>query len=322
MMSNAAHITNAPTATTALELSFVLPAHNEAMNIRAMVERLMAAGEQTATSFEILFVDDGSTDNTAQVLADVIAENPRVRVLSLSRNFGHMAALTAGLEHAAAFGAIITLDADGQHPPELIPEMVTKWRSGADIVQTIREATADETPVKRVTSRVFYKLMNTLSGLNLPDGAADYRLLDRRVADIVNAMPERERFVRGIVHWVGFRNVQIRYAAPPRMGGETKYNMRQMLMFALNAIVSFSTKPLTLIFLMGLATLGLAGLYAIYIFYQIATGGDIVKGWSSLILCILFFSGVQLLTLGVISQYVARLLHEVKSRPVYIVRDR
>ena len=301
-------------------LSFVLAAYNEGPNIEPMNTRLVAAGESLGDAFEILWVDDGSTDGTVAALDALTARDPRVRALHFSRNFGHMAALTAGLEAARATGAVICLDADGQHPPELIPHLVERWRAGADVVQTVRRATADGGAFKAITSAAFYGLLNRMSDLDLPAGAADFRLLDRQAVDALNSLPERQRFVRGLVRWIGFRQELVPYDAPPRLAGKTKYSARKMVLFALNGITSFSVRPLRLIFGLGVAVLLLAGLYALYVLFQVVHGGYLVPGWTSLILLALFLGGVQLLTLGVVSEYVGRIYEEAKGRPVYIVR--
>lgn len=306
----------------AVRLSFIVPACNEVMNVEPLLRRLIAVGESLGGAFEILWINDGSTDGTAEVLDAMAAADARVRVLHLSRNFGHMAALSAGLEAARADGAVVCLDADGQHPPELIPELVNRWKAGADIVQTVRRSTADETSFKRITSRMFYSLLNRMSDLDLPEGAADFRLLDRQVVDALNSLPERQRFLRGLVRWIGFRQELLPYDAPPRMGGTTKYSTRKMLMFALSGITSFSIRPLRMIFGLGLLVLFLAFVYALYVLWEFVTGGHLVPGWASLMLVVLFLGGIQLLTLGVASEYLGRVYEESKHRPIYVVREK
>ena len=300
--------------------SFVLPAYNEDMNVAAMADRLVKAGEQLGRSFEIIFVDDGSTDDTGAVLDEASFNDARIRVVHFSRNFGHMAALTAGLEMAAATGAVICLDADGQHPPELIPEMVAKWDAGADIVQTIRSQTADATLVKRVTSRFFYRFLNKMADLELPEGAADFRLMDRQAVDAINNLPERIRFVRGLVYWVGFRKEELPYESPPRLDGVTKYNLWKMVKFALAGITSFSYRPLRVSFLLGTLITVAASVYAVYILICFAAGKALEPGWTSMLLVVLTLGGIQLLALGITSEYLARLYTEIKQRPVYVVR--
>ena len=302
------------------EFSFVLPAFNEAANLPPLAARLCHAGEQLGGSFEIVWVNDGSTDDTEGVLAELSARDARIRPLHLARNFGHMAALTAGLEAARAYGAVICLDSDGQHPPELIPELVRRWRDGADIVQTVRLESAGAGPVKRATSRLFYALLNRLAEMDLPEGAADFRLMDRQVVDALNELPERVRFVRALVYWVGFRRDLLPFEAPPRMAGTTKYSFWKMARLALSGITSFSTRPLRIAFFLGVLVTCGALIYGAYVLWCYARGIPLVPGWTSLLLVVLGLSGMQLVTLGIASEYLARLYTEQKQRPVYVVR--
>jgi len=302
------------------ELSFVLPAFNEAENVAAMTAMLRKAGERTGLSWEILWVDDGSTDGTDRALRALCERDPRVRTVRFSRNFGHMAALTAGMENARAVGAVVTLDADGQHPPAMIPRMVRLWQEGADVVQTVRTATAGEGSLKRITSRGFYAVLNYLSDLDLAEGAADFRLLDRQVVDALVALPERVRFVRGLVQWIGFRRVLLPYKAKARMAGRTKYSLGKMVQLSLNGITSFSIRPLRLSFFLGLAVLALATVYGAYVIVAHAIGVDLVKGWSSLLMSVLVLGGIQLVMLGILSEYLGRIYLEIKNRPLYVER--
>ena len=280
--------------------SFVLPAYNEATNVAPMTERLCAVAGKLDGAVEILWVDDGSTDGTAVVLDELAAGNPAVRVLHFSRNFGHMAALCAGLEAARATHAVITLDADGQHPPELIPGMVQKWRDGADIVQTIRGEATDLGIGKRMTSRGFYAVFNLLADTDIPDGAADFRLLDREVVDALNNLPERVRFVRGLVHWVGFNRVMLSYTPEARLSGETKYGMLRMMSFALSGITSFSVRPLRLAFVLTLLVVGLVAVYSGYVLLAMLSGKFLTPGWTSTMFIILLL-GIE--TLGCVGVY-------------------
>jgi len=303
-------------------LSFVLPAYNEAPNLEPMAARLRAAAEAAGEpeSYEIVWVNDGSTDATGEVLETMAARDPHIRPIHFSRNFGHMAALTAGIEAARATGAGITLDSDGQHPPELIPEMVRLWKGGVDIVQRLRRHTAGEPLLKRASSRGFYLLLNCLAELEIPEGSADFRLLDRQVVDALNSLPERVRFLRGLVHWVGFRMETLPYEAPARLAGNTKYNAKKMLVLALGGISSFSVRPLRITFLLGMIILVLAALYGVYVVIAYLSGKPLAAGWASLLLATMVLSGIQLLTLGVASEYLGRIYEETKHRPVYIIR--
>ncbi len=300
--------------------SIVLPAYNEGENLRAMSGRLAQVVAGLDASVEVIWVNDGSTDDTESVLDTLAAADPRIRAIHFSRNFGHMAALTAGLEAARATGAVICLDADGQHPPELIPTLIERWRAGADIVQTVREDSGADSVMKRVTSREFYRVLNGLADLDIPAGAADFRLLDRQVVDALNELPERVRFMRGLVFWVGFRRDLVPYQAQARLGGTTKYTLPSMLRFALNGITSFSMRPLRLSFLMGMVVAMLAVIYAGYVLWCYATGIPLTPGWTSLLLTVMVLGCAQLFAIGIASEYLGRIFLEQKHRPLYVVR--
>ena len=301
-------------------LSVVLPAFNEAGNVAPMTARIVAAMEDLGRAFEIVWVNDGSADATAEELDHLCAGDSRVRVLHFSRNFGHMAALCAGLEAARATGAVISMDADGQHPPELLPELVARWEAGADIVQTLREPSAREGFMKQQTSRGFYRVLSLLADINLPPGAADFRLMDRQAVDALNNLPERVRFVRGLVQWVGFRCEYLPYASEPRLSGETKYGLLKMMAFALSGLTSFSVRPLRLSFFMALAVIAMAGLYSAFVLYAYWAGLPLTPGWASILLMMMLLGGAQLLAIGIASEYLARSYMEQKQRPVYILR--
>jgi dolichol-phosphate mannosyltransferase len=301
-------------------LSFVMPVLDEVSNVEPLAARLVHAGQATGVSFELIWVDDGSVDGSDRVLDELAVADPRHRIYHFSRNFGHMAALTAGLELARGSGAVICLDADGQHPPELIPQLVDAWRAGADIVQATRRHTQRAGPFKRGASHAFYRIFNLLADLDLPPGASDFRLMDRQVVDALNDLPERVRFVRGLVYWAGYRRQELPYDAPSRMSGRTKYSPLRMLGFALSGITSFSHRPLRLAFLAGVLVTLAAAAYGGWVLWCAATGVTLVKGWTSTLLVVLGLSGVQLLTLGIASEYLARLYFEQKQRPVYLLR--
>lgn len=302
--------------------SFVVPAFDEEQNVDTLTERLLRVGERLGKPFEIVWVDDGSADGTGPKLDGLAARDRRVRVLHLTRNFGHMAALTAGLEAAAGTGAVVCLDADGQHPPELIAAMVARWEAGADIVQSVRVHTAGETAVKRRTSRGFYRLMNALADIDLPEGSSEFRLMDRQVVDALNSLPEHDRFLRGLVHWIGFRRDYLCFEAPRRLAGETKYGFFKMVHLAGKGITSFSVRPLRISFLLASLVLAVAAVYAAYVLVCWFGGKPIAPGWTSLILLILLLGGAQLLVIGIASEYLARIFIEQKRRPVYLVRKK
>jgi len=300
--------------------SVVLPACNEAGNVVPITERIHAALGPLGKPYEIIWVNDGSTDGTVEALEALVAADERVRALHFSRNFGHMAALCAGLEAARASGAAITMDADGQHPPELLPELIARWEAGADIVQTLREPSGQEGFLKQQTSQGFYRVLGWLADIDLPAGAADFRLMDRQAVDALNGLPERIRFVRGLVHWVGFTCVYLPYASAPRLSGETKYSLFKMMAFALSGLTSFSVRPLRLSFLMGLAVIALAGCYSLFVLWAWWAGLALTPGWASIVLVMMLLGGAQLFAIGIASEYLARTYMEQKQRPIYILR--
>lgn len=316
-----------PTATqgqTAQLVSVVVPCYNEEAVLRETHRHLSALLAQLAAArFEILYVDDGSRDATLNILRELQAADAHdsVRVLSLSRNFGHQVALSAGLAHAAG-SAVVVLDADLQDPPEVIREMLALWRAGYHVVYGVRTDRAGETVFKRWSARVFYRLHNRLSETKLPLDAGDFRLLDRRVVDALLNMPERDRFLRGMISWIGFKQVAVMFARAPRRAGTTKYPMFKMLRFAVDGVLSFSYTPLRLALWLGFAALGMALGGIIYAIVIRLYTDDWVRGWASIFTAVLFLGGVQLITLGIIGEYLGRVYAEVKRRPLYIVQER
>ncbi len=303
-------------------LSLVIPCFNEQEALRETSKRLAAVLEQAHTTFEIIYVDDGSTDSTPDVLRELQAEDKRVRVIRFSRNFGHQVAITAGMEHAGGL-AVVILDADLQDPPEVIPEFLAKWLDGYDVVYGVRSERDGETPFKRWTAKLFYRLMGHLSDVSIPVDTGDFRLMDRRVVNAMLSMPERDRFVRGMVSWLGFSQIGVPYRREARVAGVTKFPVFKMIRFALDAIFSFSTLPLRLATWVGLAASGLSvlGILVVLLDKYLAVPG-MVKGWSSTVIAVLFIGGVQLICIGIIGEYVGRIYGESKRRPLYVVRER
>jgi dolichol-phosphate mannosyltransferase len=300
------------------ELSIVVPVYNEAESLPEFYRRLKPVLNSLGLAAEIIFVDDGSSDGSLEQIALCAATDPRVKAISLSRNFGHMIALSAGLDHAAG-NAVVTLDADLQHPPELIPELVKAWRAGNQIVNTLRRETQGAGWLKNNTAGLFYWLINKISGLNLPPNAADYRLLDRQAVEAVKQLRERARFLRGLTRWVGYRQTAVEFSAGPRFAGRTKYSLGRMLSFALDGLTSFSAFPLRLAAYLGLATATGSFLYIIYALYIRVFTNRAIEGWASVLVAVLFIGGVQLIFLGVIGEYLGRIYEESKQRPLYLV---
>ncbi len=298
-------------------LSVVAPVYNEEELVERFVRRACAAVADY--TFELVLVDDGSTDTTPALLDRMADEDPRVRVIHLSRNFGHQAALTAGLEHAVG-DVVAMIDADLQDPPELIPTMVARWEAGADVVYAVRKQREGETAFKLATASWFYKIFDRLAQVNLEPNSGDFRVLDRRALDALLTMTERSRFLRGMTVWVGFTQTAVPYERDARHAGETKYTLRKMLRFSLDAIASFSHVPLQLATYVGLLSAGLA-FVAIPVVVGLHFAGSYLPGFGSLTIAILLLGGIQLIALGVIGEYVGRIYDEVKHRPLYIVRE-
>ncbi len=307
------------------EFSLIVPVKDEEEAIDVFLARVVplleAIPDPVATSFEILFVDDGSTDSTLEKLRAANARDPRIRALSLSRNFGKEAALTAGLDEARGL-AVIPLDVDLQDPPEVIGAMVAKWREGYDVVFGVRDNRESDSLPKRITADLYYRAHNWLSSDKIPEHAGDFRLLDRRVVDVIRAMPERNRFMKGLFAWAGFRSAAVCYHREERKIGTTKYNYWKLWTLAIDGITSASTVPLRVWSYLGaLVALG-ALAYALVIVVRTLAFGIDVPGYASMMVAILFLGGLQLLSLGVLGEYVGRILTEAKRRPLYVVRER
>jgi dolichol-phosphate mannosyltransferase len=298
-------------------LSVVAPVYNEEELVELFVERAVAAVADY--NFELVIVNDGSSDRTPELLDRIAETDPRVRVVHLSRNFGHQAALTAGLEHAAG-DAVAMIDADLQDPPELIPQMVERWEEGADVVYAVRKQREGETAFKLATASWFYKLFDKLAQVDLEPNSGDFRLLDRRALDALLSMTERSRFLRGMTVWVGFTQTAVHYERDARHAGETKYTLRKMLRFSLDAIASFSHLPLQLATYLGMLFAGLA-FVAIPVVIVLRILGSYLPGFGAITIAVLLLGGLQLMAVGVIGEYVGRIYDEVKHRPLYIVRE-
>ena len=302
-------------------VSVVVPCYNEEEVLRETHAHLTAALAGCGAGFEIVYVDDGSSDRTAEVQRELQAADPRVRVVRFSRNFGHQIAVSAGLEHAAG-DCCVVIDADLQDPPEVIPEMLALWREGYHVVYGVRTDREGETAFKLWTAKLFYRLINRLSDVKMPVDAGDFRLMDRRVVDVLLSMPERDRFLRGMVTWVGFRQAAVMYRRAARRAGESKYPFLKMLKFATDGVVSFSFTPLRLAVWSGFISIALALAGIAWAILERLLSEDWVRGWASIFVAVLFLGGVQLVTLGVIGEYIGRIYAEVKRRPLYVVAER
>lgn len=300
-------------------LTVVIAAYNEQAALPVLHQRLVAVLDALPLSTRVLYVDDGSRDDTWLVLESIAAQDSRVGLLRLSRNFGKELALTAGLDHAGATDAVVILDADGQDPPELIPAFVDKWYAGFDVVYGTREVREGESWLKRITAAAFYRVMARLSHIEMPRDTGDFRLLSRRVLDALAQLRERRRFMKGLFAWVGYRQCAISYRRQARTAGRSKFNYWRLWNFALDGITAFSTVPLRLTTYVGLLTALVALVYGIWIIAKTLLHGDPVPGYPSLMAVILFLGGVQLIALGLIGEYLGRLYDEAKQRPLYLI---
>ena len=303
------------------KISFVVPVYNEEENIHEFYRRVTEVMAPLSYDYELLFVDDGSRDGTSRLIRELAAADSHVQGYLFSRNFGHQLALTCGLDHATG-DAVISMDGDLQHPPEMIPQLIAKWEEGYEIVQTIREATEDATAFKNITSRLYYKLINTMSEVRITPGGSDFRLMDRKAVDALNTYRERARFIRGIVNNLGFRYTTISFVAPPRFAGHSKFSLIKMLRFALDGITGFSRVPLRLAFYAGLICGTGSLLFLLHVLYVKYISNDAVPGWSTLAAAQFFLGGVELMGIGIVGEYVGRIFDEVKHRPLYIVREK
>ena len=310
---------------SAVEFTLVIPVKDEEEAIGPCLARVIpvleAIDDPVSTSFEILFVDDGSTDRTFEVIRSASANDPRIRAISLSRNFGKEAALSAGLDAARGM-AVVPLDVDLQDPPEALARMIAQWRAGFDVVYGVRDNRETDSLPKRLTADLYYRAHNWLSHDKIPEHAGDFRLLDRKVVDVIRRMPERNRFMKGLFAWAGFKQAAVLYHREERNVGKTKFNYWKLWTLAIDGITSASTVPLRVWSYLGaFVALGALG-YAVYIIIVTLTSGIDVPGYASLMVAVLFLGGLQLLSLGVLGEYVGRILTETKGRPLYVIRDR
>jgi glycosyltransferase involved in cell wall biosynthesis len=308
-----------PPPRRSVTVSVVIPVLNEAATLAELCRRLRQVLEPLVESHEIIFVGGDSDDGTEKTIVEAHLADPRVKLLWLSRNFGHQEALTAGLDYAAG-DAVITMDGDLQHPPELIPQLLARWREGYEVVTTMRLSTADAGLLKRASSHWFYAALNRLSDVKLTEGSADFRLLDRAAVEAIRHMPERSRFLRGMVQWIGYSQTTVPYHADARKAGNSKFSASRLFRLALLATLAFSAAPLYLVAALGFALAALSFTYGLFAVILKLVADVPLIGWPSLLASVLFTAGMQLIAVGVIGAYVAKVFEETKGRPVYIVR--
>lgn len=303
-------------------ISIVVPMYFEEAVASQCHERLTSVMAELGPSFgyELIYVNDGSQDRTPQILNDIAAADRHVRVIHFSRNFGHQNAVTAGILHARG-EAVVLIDADLQDPPELIPEMIARWQEGFEVVYATRSARAGESAFKRRTAEWYYRLLDHLSDTPIPRNTGDFRLMDRKVVEAFRQMPEKNKFIRGMVSWIGFRQTALPYERQQRLAGETHYTLQKMVKLAMDGILSFSTRPLKLVTGLGAATVLISFAVLLYALIQ-KFRGNTDAGWASLMTAITFFAGVQLVSLGIIGEYIGRIYDESKNRPSYIISDK
>lgn len=301
------------------ELSVVVPVFNEEENIPELYRRLVAVLEACVRSFEIVFVDDGSRDGTWTLVRELAGSDGRVRGLRFSRNFGHQMAFAAGLDHARG-EAVVIMDADLQDPPEVIPDLLVRWRQGCEVVFAIRRARHGESAFKLLTAKLFYRLLKRITPVDIPLDTGDFRLMDRRAVEAFRRLGERHRFTRGLVAWLGFRQTGVTYDRAARHAGDTKYPLRKMMRFAVDAITSFSHVPLQLATWLGFAVSALAFAYIVVVLVLKVVGIS-WPGYTSLMAAILFLGGVQLVMIGLLGEYLGRVYDEVKHRPLYLIQE-
>jgi dolichol-phosphate mannosyltransferase len=301
-------------------LSVVIPVFNEEATLDALFTTIRDRLASLGTTYEIVLVDDGSRDRTGEMIAEMTRRDPRFRSVHFSRNFGHQAAVTAGL-HFARGSAVVVMDADLQDPPELLASMLERWRQGFHVVYAQRVKRHAEGALKRGIAFLYYRLLQRLTDVSIPADTGDFCLMDRRVVDLLNRMPERNRYLRGLRAWLGFRQTAVPFERPPRYAGEPKYTFWKSLALGVNGIVSFSKVPLRFATYLGMIASAMSVGLIVWAFYQRLIGGDTVRGWASTLVVILLLGGVQLLMIGVVGEYLSRIYDEVKQRPMYVIGE-
>jgi len=304
-----------------IKYSVVVPLYNEELVIAETYKRLTAVMQQADGEYELVFVNDGSRDTTEQMAKDICKADSCVKLINFSRNFGHQTAITAGMDNASG-QAVVVIDADLQDPPEVILQMIEKWKQGYDVVYGKRTVRKGESIFKKLTAKIFYRVLASMTNIDIPVDAGDFRLIDRKVCDAMCEINEKNRYVRGLVSWVGFKQGSVEYVRDERFAGETKYPLKKMIKFASDGITSFSYKPLKVAGYMGYIVSFLSFAYLIYVVINALVSGGFVQGWASTVAIMLFFNGIMLIVLGTMGEYIGRIYDECKNRPLYIISEK
>ncbi len=304
-----------------IRYSIVVPVYNEELVVEESYKRLKQVMDSTNEPYELIFVNDGSRDKTAELVSGLCDHDKNVRLINFSRNFGHQTAITAGMDNSSG-QAVVVIDADLQDPPEVILDMIAKWKEGYDVVYGQRLKRKGETFFKKVTAKLFYRLLSSMTSVDIPVDTGDFRLIDRKVCDVMSSLTEKNRYVRGLVSWVGFKQTAVTYVRDERFAGETKYPLKKMLKFAMDGITTFSYKPLKISTYVGFLVSILSFIYLIVVLCLKLFTDTTVSGWASTLAVSLIFNGVILMMLGIIGEYIGRIYDETKNRPLYIIREK
>ncbi len=303
-----------------MKISVIIPIYNESANIRKLVERLNNVFSQINNSTEYIFINDGSKDNSIEIVKELALSDDKIKYINFSRNFGHQIAVTAGLDKAIG-ERIVIIDADLQDPPELIIDMYNKMDEGFEVVYAKRKARKGESWLKKFTAKMFYRILKSITSVNIPVDTGDFRIMDRKIVDALKHMPEQQKFLRGQISWVGFNQTYVEYERDERNAGETGYTYIKMIRFALDGITSFSNFPLKFASICGFVVSGIAFIVMLYALYSRFISKDYIEGWTSIIISVLFLGGIQLISIGIIGEYISRLSANVRNRPLYIIRE-
>ena len=303
-----------------MKLSIIIPIYNEQGNIDRLINRLKGVVSKLPIDCEYIFINDGSKDDSINIIKNLAAIDSSVKYINFSRNFGHQIAVTAGLDKASG-DRIVIIDADLQDPPELIIDMFHKMNDGYEVVYAKRKARKGESWLKKFTARMFYRILKAITSVNIPVDTGDFRIMDRKIVDVLKQMPEQQKFLRGQISWIGFNQTYVEYERDERNAGETGYTYIKMIRFALDGITSFSNFPLKFASICGFVVSGIAFLVGLYALYARFISGHYVEGWTSIIISVLFLGGIQLISIGIIGEYISRLSSNVRNRPLYIIDD-